>query len=498
MTSKPMTDQPNEAEAVAREIVEAAHRCTAHCHKVEDCSDSLKAATGRVLPIITRLLSQRDQRIAELEKIRDRDYPTLADWDGLKAQVAALQAERERATSLNDYFRDAVGECHMMISRNTSEYQVRRREWEATDLPPRVQKLMRRTLAAEGALDEAKGLLRKAQEWAAGYPLQGSGSHADHGAANDVYQSIRAFLDPEAKPSAPEGELRSAKAARIYSFIRKHFDSHTDAGMDRDEMYWDALAAMLYAEIERQCRYGMSCGSYVINGRCAECGRAVDPAPQPEGGEAKRVPEQGECPGVFGFPCALERGHLGFHSKLPAPRASEPPPPKEEEATLLPCPECGNAPTYDHQAVGVAVECENCGMRTAYVQGLDGCAWRWNCIARVVLKKPAPASEQTGPSERPIWYPESLTGEPMFDLPAGHIEMKRMFKRIIAAALLSERVATARACARILCEDCKAGDAIEREPADYKPRGYSHATVSCDAEAIWRAFPEAIPGKGEE
>ena len=59
----------------------------------------------------------------------------------LKVEVSLLTAERDKAQSLNEYFRDAVGECHLMISRGTSEYQVRK-EWEATELPPRLQKIM--------------------------------------------------------------------------------------------------------------------------------------------------------------------------------------------------------------------------------------------------------------------------------------------------------------------------------------------------------------------
>lgn len=57
-------------------------------------------------------------------------------------------------------------------------------------------------------LEDARKLLRKAEEWAAKYPLQGSGSHADHGAANDVYQSIRAFLArlDAGQPEAPKPE----------------------------------------------------------------------------------------------------------------------------------------------------------------------------------------------------------------------------------------------------------------------------------------------------
>jgi chromosome segregation ATPase len=76
----------------------------------------------------------------------------------IEAALAAKDAEIERLNhkiglleDLCKYFRDAVGECHVMISRNTPEYQIRH-EWEPTDLPPRMQKVMQRAEAAEAAL----------------------------------------------------------------------------------------------------------------------------------------------------------------------------------------------------------------------------------------------------------------------------------------------------------------------------------------------------------
>ena len=68
--------------------------------------------------------------------------------DDLRGKLAECEKERDEAKDLNVYFRDAVGECHLMISRNTSAYQVRDK-WEPSDLPPRLQKVMSRSEAAE-------------------------------------------------------------------------------------------------------------------------------------------------------------------------------------------------------------------------------------------------------------------------------------------------------------------------------------------------------------
>lgn len=91
--------------------------------------------------------------------------------DALRVCAARLQAENERvrrerdeARDLNKFFRDSVGECHVMISRNTGEYQIRQ-EWEATDLPPRIQKVMRRALAVESALAAARSEVEQRDGW---------------------------------------------------------------------------------------------------------------------------------------------------------------------------------------------------------------------------------------------------------------------------------------------------------------------------------------------
>ncbi len=78
-----------------------------------------------------------------------------------KATEEALE-NLEKAEALNVFFRDGVGECHVMISRNSSEYQIRK-NWEPTELPPRLQRIMqdREALAAE--LGRAVDALRQAK-----------------------------------------------------------------------------------------------------------------------------------------------------------------------------------------------------------------------------------------------------------------------------------------------------------------------------------------------
>lgn len=94
----------------------------------------------------------------------------LAEVERLQAQLEAVERERDRAEELNRYFRDGVGECHLMISRDTVEYQVRK-DWDATDLPARLQKVMlardhaiehcgRATVRAERAEDVAEAAQR--------------------------------------------------------------------------------------------------------------------------------------------------------------------------------------------------------------------------------------------------------------------------------------------------------------------------------------------------
>ncbi len=104
------------------------------------------------------------------EHWKNRAERAEAAIDKLKMDAEHLQYERDEAReklaaaeSLNVYFRDAIGECHLMISRKTFEYQVRK-EWECTDLPPRLQTVMKRIAELELALSaETSGLLERAE-----------------------------------------------------------------------------------------------------------------------------------------------------------------------------------------------------------------------------------------------------------------------------------------------------------------------------------------------
>ena len=104
---------------------------------------------------------------AEHERLRAEYDAFLADHghDGCAAELskvqerlAAAQDQLAKARSLNEFFRDAVGECHTMISRNSSAYQIRC-EWEDVDLPSRVQRVMQRAQRAETRLAAVRAKL---------------------------------------------------------------------------------------------------------------------------------------------------------------------------------------------------------------------------------------------------------------------------------------------------------------------------------------------------
>jgi len=59
----------------------------------------------------------------------------------LLADHARLAKELEEAQTLNKFLRDSIGECHLMISRNTSDFQLQK-TWEPTSLPPRLKRLI--------------------------------------------------------------------------------------------------------------------------------------------------------------------------------------------------------------------------------------------------------------------------------------------------------------------------------------------------------------------
>ena len=91
-----------------------------------------------------------------------------AELSKVQERLAAAQDQLAKARSLNEFFRDAVGECHTMISRNSSAYQIRcewedvdliRCEWEDVDLPSRVQRVMQRAQRAETRLAAVRAKL---------------------------------------------------------------------------------------------------------------------------------------------------------------------------------------------------------------------------------------------------------------------------------------------------------------------------------------------------
>lgn len=84
---------------------------------------------------------------------------------GLMQRAEAAEQRLQEAQALNVYFRNAVGECHLMISRNTPEYQVQQ-EWESTDLPPRLQKIMRALRQREAELEQRDPTGRTPKDYA--------------------------------------------------------------------------------------------------------------------------------------------------------------------------------------------------------------------------------------------------------------------------------------------------------------------------------------------
>ena len=75
----------------------------------------------------------------------------------LAAHDAALTAEVERLKEDADFLRESVGECHLMLSRGTTEFQTRH-DWDLTSLPHRFRKAL---ADRDAALAEAAKLLQE-------------------------------------------------------------------------------------------------------------------------------------------------------------------------------------------------------------------------------------------------------------------------------------------------------------------------------------------------
>lgn len=96
-------------------------------------------------------------QVSELQQARDRLDIALQKTE---VQLAEQGEKLKAAEDLNVFFRNSVGECHVMISRNASEYQIQK-QWDATELPARLQKLMK---AAEAERDGLKARIERMTE----------------------------------------------------------------------------------------------------------------------------------------------------------------------------------------------------------------------------------------------------------------------------------------------------------------------------------------------
>lgn len=97
-------------------------------------------------------------------------------YEELVNENRRLAAETSKQQALLEFFRDSVGECHVMISREADEFQIRHL-WDSTDLPPRVLKLLQTTHH-----------LQKAESQREAYEKANKELH-------DAYMRVRGLLD---------------------------------------------------------------------------------------------------------------------------------------------------------------------------------------------------------------------------------------------------------------------------------------------------------------
>lgn len=109
--------------------------CECSTDHLAECAEAYASHQNSVLE------AERDRLLAENKKLDERHVRFMveggpvvmsADYDKLQSELTEAKSEITRLTrqvaekqALNEYFRDGVGECHLMISRQTSEYQAR-------------------------------------------------------------------------------------------------------------------------------------------------------------------------------------------------------------------------------------------------------------------------------------------------------------------------------------------------------------------------------------
>ena len=86
----------------------------------------------------------------------DGRHPENGIAKALDRQVTELREKLAAAEANASFLRESVGECHMMISRNATEFQVRS-DWDNTTLPFRLRTNMREC-------DEARAEVRRLRE----------------------------------------------------------------------------------------------------------------------------------------------------------------------------------------------------------------------------------------------------------------------------------------------------------------------------------------------
>lgn len=195
----------------------------AYCHRAAEIIAALESHNAKLAGELA-FHKDREQYFAKLLGVADGGQ-YRADWDGkiknlmddlsaARAEIARLAKDRDEKQALNEYFRDTVGECHMMISRNTSEYQIRK-EWDPTDLPPRLQGVMKRAENAEAEIARLK-------------------------AANGLWEAQKRYYDLLVMPCSCSGtsnekgsEIRWSVSCKEFCKASLHLDALTKA--DRGE-----------------------------------------------------------------------------------------------------------------------------------------------------------------------------------------------------------------------------------------------------------------------
>lgn len=146
---------------------------TAHDHLIKSLADP-EFAGAWIKETESALSAEREslkKATGELSQTHLDLHFALRGKEAAEKESADWKARAEKAEANADFLRKSIGECHMMISRKSSEYQIEK-EWESTDLPPRLQKIMKENESLKKALEQSEAakakvieLMRDILEW---------------------------------------------------------------------------------------------------------------------------------------------------------------------------------------------------------------------------------------------------------------------------------------------------------------------------------------------